>query len=194
MSIEKSNLGKVALWASTLAGVAVLWLMFELVPILNSSPTRCFCWLGDPVECFNDGQRLFREGLAEQARTSWTSACDAGMGDACSRLGDLEEESSKKIGYYRHACDLDSPWGCSNLGNLLTDPAERKFFLNKSCDLGDRFGCWFLGDLQLFEISRESDSARREAAKSAAVRSFQRACDLDNKLGCESLERLQNSP
>jgi len=85
----------------------------------------------------------------------FSKACDAGISDGCSNLGDMylngngvTEDFPQALMLYSKACDAGSAEGCSSIGlvylkgyGVQKNKGKAREFYSKGCDMGNQWGC-----------------------------------------------------
>ncbi len=128
--------------------------------------------------------------------TQCKEQCDKGSLDSCYNLGVILTKNGQRpqaIPHFRKACEGELPEACASLGIELTpddeDPdvvAKARTalgFLKKACESGSGRGCDFAGDMLTEKSYKVIDIA-------AAVRSYDRGCNLGTPMACWSLAQI----
>ena len=104
------------------------------------------------------GNEAYNKGDYQKAAQLYQKACDSGVAEGCSNLGDLyadgqgvNQDYQKAAQLYQKACDSGVAEGCFNLGALYGNGqgvkqnfSTAKQYCGKACDLGIQIGCdWY---------------------------------------------------
>lgn len=122
--------------------------------------------------------------------------CDKGSVESCYNYGVLltkTTERAKSIPLFRKACEADMAESCASLGiELIPDEDDADVaakaktalgFLRKACDAGSGRGCDYAGDMLVDKDYKTMDIA-------AAVRTYDRGCNLGTAMSCWSLAQI----
>jgi len=150
------------------------------------------CDAGAPLGCYLLAS-MFERGEGgvrseEMAEFLFSSACDAGLGDACNDLAVMLHErqgkSDKIQRLYRRACEHKSGTGCFSMGMLyeqgegvLASPVNAVKFYTKACDLKHGEACYRLAQAyQDGKGAREDVYRSRECMRKACEAGYAQAC------------------
>jgi TPR repeat protein len=161
-------------------------------PAQSSDPDVIACEAGDLDRCFPAVKVLQADAtLAGDARTRWDAGCRRDDAKACFRLGLLLPLPDMLTPVTR-ACQLDLMEGCLFLAVLFESgesqnprlgPAADDLY-RKTCDRGLASGCLSLA-------SRFDRPGASPADREQALALLDRACRMDERIGCERAHQLR---
>ena len=142
---------------------------------------------------YDIGMRQVKAQRFDEARISFSLACDAGSQEACAELAELYEKgrggptdrpAAERLS--KAACDANVGKGCERLGTMrLFDEnhvASEKLLI-KGCDLDRGLACSNLG-----YIYEKGKLGTADVQKASAL--YDRACELDSAVGCNNVAVL----
>ncbi len=144
------------------------------------------CDSGNTDACMSLATNRFSHGTIQEALVYWKKACEAEDLDGCYQLGHFSQpeggESKLAIGKLKAFCQEKKYEACADLGNLIAteDQVESMRLLKLACDSDNINGCLSLGY-----------RAKVDGDISTAEKAYQRACDLGDFGGCNSLKTLK---
>jgi len=122
--------------------------------------------------------------------------CDKGSLESCYNLGVILTKKpgrEQSIPHFRKACEGELPEACASLGielipndddpDLVAKARAALGFLKKACESGAGRGCDYAGDML-------TDKSYKIVDIAAAVRSYDRGCNLGTADACWSLARI----
>ncbi|PIQ96408.1 MAG: hypothetical protein COV67_09725 [Nitrospinae bacterium CG11_big_fil_rev_8_21_14_0_20_56_8] len=117
--------------------------------------------------------------------------CAAGDGVSCYRVGEryriIETDNKTALEWYFKACNANDMGGCNSAG-ILTQMLGKQYspewktaaeLFQKACDAKVDRACFNLGSLKY-----------REGRAKAALKYYTLACEMDNKIACENIKKL----
>jgi len=122
--------------------------------------------------------------------------CDKGSKESCYNYGVLltkKTDRAQSIPYFRKVCDANLPEGCTSLGielmpsdedpDVVAKAKDALGYLKKGCDAGSGRGCDYAGDML-------TDKGYKIIDIAAAVRTYDRGCNLGTAMSCWSLAQI----
>ncbi|MFT5661736.1 MAG: TPR repeat protein [Sulfurimonas sp.] len=174
------------------------------VATLKKESFKEACEEGNPIACHNmglmydygDDAVLENDNIAIDF---YIKACDKNYYESCTRAAFLYEEGTdvevnmkKAFKLYSKSCGGDDGLACHNVavyyGKNENETLKKLAinFYDKACDNGSIDSCIFMG-----RYYRDSKSLRQNYVK--AKKKFEKACELNNALGCKEVRILKGA-